>query len=136
MTSKKLFSSSKFNKTSRINSKKKLIQSESIINLETFACLWLDADIANTEDNCETEQKLRKFINHLQTFNKSDECEDVIRKTKKEKIVLIISGQLGRELIPHIHDLSQLIACYIYCLNETVHQEWAKQYPKVYFKRP
>jgi hypothetical protein len=110
---------------------KKSIQSSSSNNLEAFACLWLDAKIANTEDNRETEQKLRKFINHLRTFNQANECEEVIQKTTKEKVVLIISGQFGREVIPRIHNLPQVIACYIYCYNESEHQEWAKEYFKV-----
>jgi hypothetical protein len=88
--------------------KKILLQTDSAINLETFACLWLDA-----EDNHETEQKLRKFINYLRIFEKVDECEQAIRKIKREKIILISSGQLGRELIPRIYNLSQIIACYI-----------------------
>jgi hypothetical protein len=110
---------------------KKVIQTNSLNNLEAFACLWLDADVANTEDNRETEQNLRQFINHLRTFNKANECVEVIEKTKKEKVVLIVSGKLGRDVIPSIHHLPQLIACYIYCFDESEHQEWAKNYPNV-----
>jgi hypothetical protein len=68
-----------------------------------------------------TDEKKKPIQNvpviNLETFAclRVNECEEVIRK-----------------IIPRIDDLSQLIACYIYCLNESEHQEWAKEYSMVY----
>ena len=49
----------------------------------------------------------------------------------KEKIVLIVSGVLGEEIIPRIHNLSQLSACYIFCSNTKRHKQWSNHYSKV-----
>ncbi|CAF1614661.1 unnamed protein product [Rotaria sp. Silwood1] len=114
-----------------IKSKNKPFVSTQITNLEAFACLWLDANVKNTDDNRETEQELRQIINHLRIFDQADACEKLIRATKQEKIVLIVSGQLGRDVIPRLHNLPQLVACYVYCLNGTDHEEWTRTYSKV-----
>ena len=44
-------------------------------NLESFICLWLDRSVGMSEDNMNTQQQLRKIINHLQTFDNAYECE-------------------------------------------------------------
>ena len=83
-------------------------------NLESFACLWLDQNVNSTDDNLETQQQLRQVINHLQTFDDGDQCEQYIGKIKQEKIVFIVSGSLGQEVIPRIHSLPQLLTCYVF----------------------
>ncbi|CAM4907001.1 unnamed protein product [Rotaria socialis] len=130
MTSKKSAASSTAKKN-LMGNKQKPLESGPLTNLEAFACLWLDANIKNTKDNCETEQELRRIINHLRTFDQENDCEKLIRATKNEKIILIVSGQLGRSIVPRLHHLTQLVACYVYCLNGTDHEEWTKNYAKV-----
>jgi hypothetical protein len=100
-------------------------------NLESFACLWLDQDVNSTEDNRETQQKLRQVINHLRTFSNHDECEQYILQVTHEKIVLIVSGSLGRQVIPRIHQLSQFSACYVFCRDKQANEQWANKYHKV-----
>ena len=100
-------------------------------NLESFACLWLDRDVETTEDNRETLQELRQVINHLLTFDNSDECEQYIRQISQEKVVLIVSGSLGRQVVPHLHDLPQFSACYVFCGDKQANEQWANKYQKV-----
>ncbi len=100
-------------------------------NLESFACLWLDQNVNSTDDNRETQQQLRQVINHLQTFGDSYQCEEYIKQIKQEKIVLIVSGSLGREVVPRLHSLSQLSACYVFCGNKEANEKWANKYHKV-----
>jgi hypothetical protein len=102
-----------------------------IRNLESFTCVWLDQAVDKTEDNRETEQRLRQIINHLYTCDDKDKCERYIRDIIQEKIVFIVSGAFGQDLIPRIHNLSQLSACYVFCGNKKKHIEWANQYAKV-----
>jgi hypothetical protein len=108
-----------------------LLPTKKISNIEMFACFWLDQDVYKTKDNEETQKELRKIINHLQAFENSDECEQVIRKTTQEKIILISSGSMGREIIPRLHDLPQLNACYIFCQDQAANKKWANNYTKV-----
>ncbi|CAF5227100.1 unnamed protein product, partial [Rotaria magnacalcarata] len=95
---------------SKTKSVKELTSSNSVdqsisYNFESFACLWLDQSINTTKDNLETQKELRQVINHLRTFDDMDKCEEYIRQITKEKVVLIVSGASGRELVPRLHDL-------------------------------
>ncbi|CAF2893640.1 unnamed protein product [Rotaria sp. Silwood2] len=117
---------------SKISTSKNKKTIESITpNLESFTCLWLDQNVDLTQDNRDTQQELRKIINHLQTFDNSDECEKYIRKITQEKIVLIVSGALGRQVVPRLHDLPQFSACYVFCQDKKANEQWANKYPKV-----
>jgi hypothetical protein len=100
-------------------------------NLELFTCVWLDENINETDDNRESEQKLRQIINHLFTCNNEKQCEEYIHGITQEKVVLIVSGALGQHIIPRIHQLTQLSACYIFCSNKRFHREWSSRYSKV-----
>ncbi len=100
-------------------------------NLESFACLWLDQNVNSTQDNRNTQKELRQVINHLRTFDNSDECEQYIRQIIKEKVVLIVSGSLGRQIVPRLHDLPQFSACYVFCQDKKANEQWANKYHKV-----
>ena len=104
------------------------------VNLESFACLWLDRNINSTEDNLETQKELRQVINHLQTFDDSDQCEQYIRQITKEKVILIVSGSLGQEIVPRLHNLPHFSACYVFCQDKTGNEQWARKYQKVLFR--
>ena len=100
-------------------------------NLESFACLWLDQSVNSTEDNLVTQKELRQVINHLRTFDNSDECEQYILKITQEKVILIVSGSLGRQVVPGLHDLPQFAACYVFCQDKKINEQWANKYHKV-----
>jgi hypothetical protein len=100
-------------------------------NLETFACLWLDQNVNSTEDNRETQQEIQQVINHLRTFDNLDECEQHIRQISEEKVVLIVSGSLGKQIVPRLHNLPQVSACYVFCQDKKANEPWASKYSKV-----
>jgi response regulator RpfG family c-di-GMP phosphodiesterase len=100
-------------------------------NLESFACLWLDQSVDSTQDNLTTQQELRQVINHLRTFDNSDECEQYIQQVTQEKVVLIVSGALGRQVVPRLHDLPQFSAFYVFCQDKKANEQWANKYHKV-----
>ncbi|CAF4848097.1 unnamed protein product [Rotaria sp. Silwood1] len=101
------------------------------LNIESFACFWLDENIHERDENRKTQRELRQVIHHLQTFNNSDDCERKIRQTKHELIILIVSGALGQKFIPRLHDLPQLLACYVFCYDKESTQLWAQKYSKI-----
>ena len=100
-------------------------------NLESFACFWLDENVNSTQDNRETHRALRRVINHLRTFNNTDACEQCIREITREKVILIVSGTLGSRIVPHVHGLPQLSACYVFCRDRQRNEQWARNYDKV-----
>jgi len=101
-------------------------------NLETFSLLWLDAQVNTTEDNRQTQLKLRQIINHLKTFDDQQHCHrHILSLSPQDRLVLIVSGRCGRELVPQIHQLRQLSSIYVYCMDKQANEQWAKNFTKV-----
>jgi len=100
-------------------------------NLELYSLIWCDANVDKTEENIQTQMKLRSSINYIQTFDNMNECEEYIKGVKYEKVVLIVSGNIGHLMVPRIHALKQLTSVFVYCGNRVQHETWAKNYKKV-----
>ena len=101
-------------------------------NLETFSIFWLDAKVNTTEDNRNTQLKLREIINHLKTFDDQNEClQRILSLSPQDRLVLIVSGRCGRQLVPQIHHLRQVSSIYIYCMDKKANEQWAKDFIKI-----
>ncbi|CAF3907319.1 unnamed protein product, partial [Rotaria sp. Silwood1] len=101
-------------------------------NLETFNLFWLDASVKKTAENVAAQSKLRSIINYLRTFDVDSVCERQIRAlSSDDRLVLIVSGGLGRELVPRIIDLPQVSSIYVYCRDKQRNKEWADGFDKV-----
>jgi len=101
-------------------------------NLETFSIFWLDAQVNTTEDNRNTQLKLREIINHLKTFDDQGECHQrILSLSPQDRLVLIVSGRCGRQLVPQIHHLRQVSSIYIYCMDKKANEQWAKDFIKI-----
>jgi hypothetical protein len=102
-------------------------------NLEMFNLIWLDS-AANNAVNEYIQEKLRSFINHLKKFNNKNACQKYIEQRRKEdRLVIIVSGRFGREIVPDIHDLREILSIYVYCMDKKLNEEWACQFSKVIF---
>ncbi|CAF1122140.1 unnamed protein product [Adineta steineri] len=100
-------------------------------NFETYSLIWLDASV-NSKDSIETQAIFRSFINHLQIFEKLDQCEQYIQSVSlDDRIVFVVSGSFGQQIISKIHSLQQIFSIYIYCENQEFHHRWSQQYNKV-----
>ena len=101
------------------------------MNLEIFCIIWLD-DSENVQDLRGTEQKLRSIINRLRKFQDVEQCQKYIeQRSEQNRLILIVSGQLGEKLVPSIHRLRQVISIYVYCINKQRHKTWANNFSKV-----
>ncbi|CAF2357421.1 unnamed protein product [Rotaria sp. Silwood2] len=101
-------------------------------NLETFSLLWLDGLVNQTEENRQAQEELRATINQLKAFEDSNQCEQYIKAVPKEdRIVLIVSGQLGRQIVPRLHPIEQVLSIYVYCCNQNSNEQWSAAYSKV-----
>jgi hypothetical protein len=100
-------------------------------NLETFSLIWLDSDVNGTT-NQDTQTKLRSFINYLKKFDNRNECQQYIeQKSKDDRLVIIVSGRFGREIVPHIYQSRQVSSIYIYCMDKKTNEKWASEFSKV-----
>lgn len=102
------------------------------INFEPFSLLWLDGSVNKSKDNLETASKLRLIIPYVQVFETIAECEHYINRTSiDERLILIVSGRLGQDIVPRIHHYRQILSIFVYCMNKNANEEWAKYFPKV-----
>lgn len=100
-------------------------------NLETFCLIWLDASV-DSEENIRAKEELYTTINQLKAFKEMTQCEQYIKSIPKEdRIVLIVSGHLGRLIVPRIHNLEQLSSIYVYCQDQNSNEQWSSAYSKV-----
>jgi tetratricopeptide (TPR) repeat protein len=101
------------------------------VDLEIFTLIWLDASI-NESENKNTQTELRKLSDRFQPFDNCDECKSFIQSISiDECIVLIVSGRLGREIVPHIHSIEQIHSIYVYCFDRQSNELWAQDYSKI-----
>ena len=101
------------------------------LHREMFCIIWLD-DGENALDARNTDKKLRSIINHLKKFEDVELCQTFIKeRSEKERVVMIVSGRLGREIVPSIHKLRQVISIYVYCMDKKSNKRWANDFSKV-----
>jgi hypothetical protein len=101
-------------------------------NLESFGLLWLDAEVNSKEENREAQHELRSVINHVMPFEDPNLCQQYIHSASpQDRLVLIVSGRLGQEIVFRIHQLRQLSSIYVYCMDKERNEKWAKEFTKV-----
>ncbi|CAF2648846.1 unnamed protein product [Rotaria sp. Silwood2] len=65
-------------------------------------------------------------------FQDVKQCQEYIEKqSQKGRLIMIVSGRLGREIVPSIHKLRQVISIYVYCMDKKSNEQWARNFAKV-----
>lgn len=101
-------------------------------DLESVCLLWLDASANTSTENIATQKQFRTITHRLKVFQTVYDCEQYIQqKPRDDRIFFIVSGQLGREIVPRIHHYRQIFAIYVYCQNKQANEEWANKFSKV-----
>lgn len=106
-------------------------------NIEGTYVIWLDSSVDILEENRIAQQKIRSITGHLKLFENIQDCERYLNQASiNDRILLIVSGRLGKEIVPRIHHYRQIFSIYVYCGDKTQHEEWAKHFQKVinYYK--
>ncbi|CAF4432505.1 unnamed protein product [Rotaria socialis] len=108
------------------------IPSNEQIALETFLLVWLDPHVNTSDENRETQVKLRKVLTCLYTFDNVTTCEKWLKEyDANEKLILIVSGAYGNQIVPKVHYLPTIISIYVYCLDVNRNKTWSMDYSKV-----
>lgn len=93
--------------------------------------IWLDQSF-HTSDNTDLLEELRNDVEKVETFTDVNRCEKSIKGLSKNvKILMILSGRMGREIVPRIHELPQIVSIYIFCQDVESYKKFAEQYKKV-----
>ncbi|CAF2670528.1 unnamed protein product [Rotaria sp. Silwood2] len=99
--------------------------------VDKFCIIWLDAN-ANTEEIQNAEQKLASIINHFEEFQDKEQCQKYIEtRSEKDRLVIIVSGRFGKEIVPSVHYLPQVMSIYVYCMDKKLNEQWACKFAKV-----
>jgi len=94
--------------------------------------IWLDANVSENEDGKNTQRKLNRNFGRCIFVTSTTNCEKAVEKSfEKTKIVLIVSGQIGSNFVPQIHDNPKYSSIYVYCGDINRHRRWADNFTKV-----
>ena len=108
---------------------------ESLINsqmIQNFLLIWLDANIDESSDVCQNAiAHFRRAVNDIEAFIDGEECVQFLKDVAHEKVCMIVSGSLGQEIVPRVHDLLQLDSIFICCNNKKNHKRRTKAWSKI-----
>jgi len=77
--------------------------------------IWLDASVNTSQENVKLRKELELLNDEFKAFEKFEECRVFIRQNKTGyRIILIVSGRIGQQIIDEIHELSQLMTIFVY----------------------
>ena len=99
---------------------------------QNFLLVWLDANFNESSADFKSSLKyLRQVVASIETFTDAEECVKFLDQIQKEKAFMIVSGSLGRQVVPEIENKPQLEAIYVFCGNKAANEQWANKIPKV-----
>ena len=99
---------------------------------QNFLLVWLDANFNEPSADFKSSLKhLRQVVASIETFTDAEECVKFLDQLQKEQAFMIVSGSLGRQVVPGIESKPQLEAIYVVCSNKAAHEQWANMIPKV-----
>jgi hypothetical protein len=108
-----------------------IVDCEQIESLVKYLLLLMP-NATGSQENLKLQEKLRElFDENFRTYEKTQECEAFIRQKKNDEILLIVTGQIGRQVVPTLHSLSQLTAVFVYCMDKEGNEKWSNNYSKV-----
>lgn len=100
-------------------------------SLEALSLVWIDPNVENDE-NKSVHEKLGTLYGTFKKFASVGDGIDAIKKfSASRRLILVVSGSFGKEIVPRIHQLEQVSAIYVFCMRFEDHKTWAEQYQKV-----
>ncbi|UJR12027.1 hypothetical protein I4U23_016205 [Adineta vaga] len=94
--------------------------------------VWVGTNVEESRQIQTGIKKLKSLIPCALATNDSEQCEQWLKEyIGDENILLIVSNDLGMQIMPHIHSLSSIVVVYTYGTNRRGNSEWIKNYPKV-----
>jgi hypothetical protein len=87
--------------------------------VQNFFLIWLDANIDESNDEYRNSiNQLQSIINTIDIFKDIDQCIDFLTEIKDETIFMIVSGSLIEQIVPFIHNISQLKSIFVFTENK------------------
>ncbi|CAF4926995.1 unnamed protein product [Rotaria sp. Silwood1] len=106
-----------------------LHSSKSSFMIENYVLFWLDTNINLQDDHYNnTIKHLQSIASNIHVFNDADQCINFFDKIKNQKLLLIVSGSVGQEILPRIHNVPKLTAVFIFCQNQSKYESLKKSW--------
>ncbi|CAM4921913.1 unnamed protein product [Rotaria socialis] len=100
--------------------------------MQNFLLIWFDG---NTDKNHEYFQdyftKLRNIVSTLEKFNNVNRCVEYLRSVEFEKVFLIVSETLNKDILPLVHDMIQIDTIFFLTRDKKRHKQLKKKWSKV-----
>ena len=94
--------------------------------------MWLVYDIDKLKkDFAQSFTSLENITSSMDSFSEVDTFMDSLFENDRKKVIMLVSGALGENTVPIIHDASQLDFIFVFCHNKAHHERWTKQWSKV-----
>lgn len=103
------------------------------LSSENYSLIWIENQSNSSEEIKQAQQQVRSSINRLRIFKNVDECINNVRSSDTDQIILVVNVELSETVIPHLHELSQIIAIYIYNITDDQQIQFLNRYSKVNF---
>ena len=99
-------------------------------NLELFYLIWLGNLV-----NPEFQQQLRTIVNYLVIFENEEPCLEYLNSLNRdERVIFIVKGRLGQQIVPQVVHRPQIHSIYVYSHEKKSTEQWMKNYKKVTFR--
>ena len=95
--------------------------------MENYLLVYLDK---SSEDRG-LEKRFRALVNYVKLFDDPDDCLALINSISNEKVIFIVTDELGDPVVSRIQDLQQVFKIYILCDNDEQAENWATSQPKI-----
>ncbi|CAF1504276.1 unnamed protein product, partial [Rotaria sordida] len=100
--------------------------------IQNFLLVLFDANIDESKEDFQNSLKhLRRIVASITTFTNAQQCFDFLSGITKEKAFMIVSGSLGQKRVPGMEAIPQLESVYVFCSNQSYHEQWANKVPKI-----
>ena len=100
--------------------------------VQNVLLIWLYTNIdVKSEDCANTVTQLHRVVNDMNTFTDGEDCIQFIDTINDNKICMIISGSLGQQIVPRVHNMSQMDSVFIFCDNKKYHEQWTTEWSKI-----
>ena len=100
-------------------------------NKEDITLIWLDENIDDSDYFKQTLNMFRQFNDYVLLYTNPQLCMNYIQSVVNEKIFLIVSNNLAKNNLPHIHSLDTVHSIFIFSTNDTPCNIDLNQYSKI-----
>lgn len=96
--------------------------------IETFGLVWLDLKFDEIDED---HYQLARLFHSIKKFTDPDQCVDFLTDIELQKVFLIISSVIVKQIISCIHDIPQIHSIFVLCHDTTEDQSWSNEYEKI-----